>query len=140
MIEVGKAHRTDHLIHPLFPSPCRSGLKKRVDNLGIVDKIDKAESHSLATGTFVHLGIDYRSNTPDRLSVAKSHKRLCLTVIKSWIFVRAQRIHIVQNKRRDKTVVALIQVYAKLYKLYKFFFEGAISLISTISAIQSISN
>ena len=74
MIHVGESHWAYYGGHPFFPAPPACGVKQGVDNLFVVDEIEKSEAQASLSCAFVD-GVVYDGcYAADRFAVAVGHE------------------------------------------------------------------
>ena len=116
-VGIGKAHRTNHLVHAPLASPLGNGVEQRLRHLDIVDEIEPSEAHALGLPTLVGLAVDDGSHAPHGLSVAVGHEIVGLAVVERSVLVVAQRKFLVTVEIRHIVRVVTVKIISELDKI-----------------------
>ena len=112
-IEIGKAKRTDHLLHSMRLTIILHCLEECTTNLNIIDEIDPSETYALGLPLLVGTMVDDSSYTSCQFTFLICQEVFRLTEIECRILVFTQRIHIIAEQVGHIIFVARIQIVMK---------------------------
>ena len=118
-VEIGKAQRTNHFRHSLFPTIPLNGIQQGTRNVHVVDEVNPTEAYTLAPPALVGFVVDNRSHTASHLPVFISEEIFSLTELESGIFLTVQHVTLITEQVGDIILVARIQVIMKINESFQ---------------------
>ena len=107
-VEVGEAQRAYHLGHAFFASELLDCFEQGAAHFQVVDEVNPSESHALALPTLVGTVVDDGCHASHEFPFLVGEVVFCLTEFESGIFILAQRVHVVAEKRRCIVGIACV--------------------------------
>ena len=115
-VEIGKAQRTLQLGETTLTRPVLNRREQSINHLGIINKIDPAETRSLYPPLLIGTPVQYRSNATHKLAILVGKEIICLTELKRSIAILAQCCHLIGIKVWNIIRVTLIEFISKTHK------------------------
>ena len=116
-VEVGEAQGAYDRRHALGASPVFGSLEEGFGNFEVVDKIDPSKAEVLLAKLLVGSFVDDGGDTARYLPVLVGEEVGSLAEVEGYIFVRAQRVHFVEEEGRGIVGIAGIEVVMEVDKL-----------------------